>query len=109
MAAAFGCGPADIKAAIGPCISKCCYETDEDVAQALPYGVSRRSEGKFVVDLKEANRLALIEAGVLAENIAVSDECTMCRGEGKYWSHRLTKGHRGSQASIITLKGNAPK
>ena len=106
MAGEFGC--TDIKAAVGPCISKCCFETDSDVADAL-YGalgtqadkcLERRGD-KFMVDIKEANRLTLIRAGLKAGNIAISDECTFCRSD-KYWSHRRTKGIRGTQAAIIS-------
>ena len=137
MREAFGCDPADIRAAIGPCISKCCFETGPEVPAALqsvpdscggPHGgcgknkssqrdfyvdiagvAARCREEKYMVDLKEANRLLLVRAGVMSENIMLSDECTMCRGDGKYWSHRLTKGRRGSQAAVIMLKGNMPK
>ena len=35
MAREFGSNPADIGAAIGPCISQCCFETDLDVPQAM--------------------------------------------------------------------------
>lgn len=95
----FGCKCGDIRAAIGPCISKCCYETDSDVANALPE-VSTKHGKKFMVDLKEANRKLLVKAGV--QNIEVSDECTSCESD-KYWSHRKTKGQRGTQAAIIML------
>ena len=105
MSEEYGCNPADIRAAIGPCISKCCFETDSDVTDALhsvlPEAAGncyeRRGE-KYMTDLKEANRLLLQRAGV--HDISISDECTSCRSD-KYWSHRRTKGKRGSQAAII--------
>lgn len=106
----FGCKPENIRAAIGPGIDKCCFETGAEVPEAvrkvLPdgekYVKSGAKEGKFMVDLKGVNRALLMRAGVPAESIAVSDECTMCLNE-KYWSHRFTKGERGSQASVIVL------
>ena len=106
-----GCNPADIYAAIGPGIDKCCFETDEDVPNAVRAALGSDADrfikstgtGKFSVDLKGINREFLIRAGVAAENIDVSDECTSCKCE-KYWSHRKTKGERGSQAAIIYLK-----
>ena len=105
MAEEFGC--ADIKAAVGPCISKCCFETDRDVADALYSSlggeadrcIERRGD-KFMADIKEANRLMLIKAGLKNEDIAVSNECTFCLSD-KYWSHRRTKGIRGTQAAVI--------
>ena len=108
MVSMYGCSPADIKAAIGPCISKCCFETDADVADAVT-GLFKENEDMFIsksgkkynIDLKELNRLFLSKAGLT--NIAVSDECTSCL-DGKYWSHRKTKGHRGSQVAIIAIR-----
>jgi len=108
METEFGCSPADIKAAIGPCISKCCFETDADVAdaifEALPDDAEnclKQQGNKYKVDLKETNRILLTNAGVA--DIAVSDECTSCL-DNKYWPHRKTQGNRGSQAAIISVQ-----
>ncbi len=107
--ASLGSDPADIRAAIGPGISYCCFETGPEVPEAvlavLGGGGERfirpsANEGKFFVDLKGVNRELLVRAGVPGENISVSEECTVCRHD-KYWSHRYTKGERGSQASVI--------
>ena len=104
----FGCNPNDIHAAIGPCISKCCFETDIDVVSELNIILGEHASkcydthgNKYFVDLKKANMFLLNMAKV--SNISVSDECTSCTPE-KYWSHRKTNGHRGSQAALI-LKG----
>lgn len=106
MEEAFGCRPENICAAIGPCISVCCFETGPEVYEALK-GVlgaeadmfaSPRENGKYMTDLKGANRRLLEKAGV--RNIEVSEECTMCSNE-KYWSHRATCGKRGVQCSLI--------
>ena len=58
--------------------------------------------GKYMVDLKEANRRRLLQLGVRAEHIDVSPDCTMCMAD-VYWSHRATKGQRGTQAAVIML------
>lgn len=108
MAREFGSNPADIGAAIGPCISQCCFETDLDVPQAMltAFGpeanayIEKRGE-KYFVDNKGLNRLWLTRMGVT--NIDVSQDCTMCQPE-RFWSHRVTKGYRGSQTGIIELK-----
>ena len=39
-------------------------------------------------------------------SIEISDECTMCRPD-RFWSHRYTRGVRGSQGAIITCKEGA--
>ena len=107
----FSSNPEDIRAAIGPGIGQCCFETDGDVQDAVRAALRKDAErfiestgkGKFRVDLKGINREFLIRSGVLPENIAVSDECTACKCD-KYWSHRVTKGLRGSQCAMIWLK-----
>lgn len=109
MVAEFGCHPENIRAAIGPNIGYCCFETDRDVPEAIIQAFGNeakqfiRKEGeKYRVDLKAVNALALRHAGV--ENIEISDECTMCRPD-RFWSHRITGAARGSQGAVIVCKG----
>ena len=108
MVREYGCKPEDIRAAIGPNLSKCCFETDADVPEAMlaalggeanPF-IEARGE-KFHVDLKEINALWLKKAGV--RHIEISDACTMCQPD-RFWSHRVTRGIRGSQGAIIVCK-----
>lgn len=102
--------PADIRAAIGPGIGACCFEVGPEVvaaAEALlhePLGalVRPRADGKALLDLKGVNARRLVQLGVPAGQIAVSDACTMCRPD-VFWSHRATDGRRGVQAAVITL------
>ena len=104
----FGCEPANIRAAIGPNIGFCHFETDADVPDAMraAFGeeveqwIEKRGE-KYYLDLKQINALVLRRAGV--EHIEISDECTMCTPE-RFWSHRVTRGDRGSQGAIIVCK-----
>ena len=105
-----GAEPSAIAAAIGPAIGSCCFETDNDVPEAITVWLkgdteglfTKRADGKTLVDLRGANARRLMQLGVPAENIDVSDECTFCSHD-KYWSHRYTRGRRGSQASVIML------
>ena len=105
MVSAFGCDPKNIRAAIGPNIGLCHFETDADVPEAIlaSYGQSaegyiRRRGDKFHLDLKAINALSLRAAGV--EAIDISDACTYCQHE-TFWSHRYTQGNRGSQGAVI--------
>ena len=41
--------------------------------------------------------------GVDAGNIEISKACTWCESD-RFWSHRVTKGDRGSQGAVITCK-----
>ena len=109
MVAELGCHPENIRAAIGPNIGYCCFETDRDVPEAITEAFGNeaeqfiRKEGeKYRVDLKAVNALALRRAGV--ENIEISEECTMCRPD-RFWSHRITGAARGSQGAVIVCKG----
>ena len=110
MVDCYGCDRLDILAAIGPGISKCCFETHEDVPNAMTeaMGASALSAievlptGKFHVDLKALNACRLKAAGLDPDHIAVSADCTSCMPD-KYWSHRYTHGQRGSQAAMISL------
>ncbi len=107
----YDCMPETMIAAIGPGIGPCCYETGPEVVEQilkLPIGNASdyigEKNGKLTVDLKGVNRALLIAAGLTEERIEVSGECTMCSENGlKYWSHRGTKGERGSQAAVIGL------
>ena len=101
----FGCDPANIRAAIGPNVGCCHFETDADVPEALivAYGddvkAFIRPQGqKFYPDLKAINALALERAGV--RHIEISDACTMCSPD-RFWSHRITGNQRGSQGAVI--------
>ena len=109
---ALGAAPATTAAAIGPAISRCCFEVGGEVVEAVDAYLGGDSaglcapvpgrEGKYLLDLKSANARRLMQLGLPAENIAVSGDCTYCLPE-KYWSHRYTKGRRGNQGAIIVL------
>ena len=108
MVREFGCDPKNIHAAVGPNISFCCFETDRDVPDAMVEALGdaakafiRPSGHKFYVNLKEINALWLRRAGVT--HIELSDACTVCQSD-VYWSHRVTRGERGSQGAVIVCK-----
>lgn len=108
MVNAFGCRREDIRAAIGPNIGPCCFETDAEVPEAMvsTYGSAAqghiRSAGpKYYVNLKALNALSLREAGLV--HIEISEDCTVCQCH-RYWSHRVTGGQRGSQGAIIVCR-----
>lgn len=105
----YGTNPKDVQAAIGPCIGVCCFETREDVPQAMLAALGTAAEPalisvgeKFHVDLKLLNRIWLTQAGV--EQVDVCGECTCCQPQ-RFWSHRRVGDARGSLAAIIMRKG----
>lgn len=107
-----GAGPENIRAAIGPAIGACCFETGPEVPRALHELLGGESEGlwrektdvpgKYMVDLKGTVRRRLLQLGLKEEHTEICADCTMCLPR-RYWSHRYTKGLRGSQASVIML------
>lgn len=108
MVREFGCDIQNIRAAIGPNIGYCCFQTDGDVPNAIreAYGSDaekfiREERNKYYVNLKEINALSLKRAGVA--HIDISTDCTVCQCD-RYWSHRVTQGLRGSQGAIIICK-----
>lgn len=105
----FGCRRENIRAAIGPNIAKCCFQTDGDVPQAMLARYGKEAEAfirpdgkKYYVNLKAINALALQQAGV--EQIEISPICTACESD-RFWSHRVVGDRRGSQGAIIVCKG----
>ena len=109
MAANFASDPRDIRAAIGPCIGQCCFETDSDVPEAMlaalgedarPYLEHRAP--KWHVDLAGLNRQWLLRAGLLPERIDTCGLCTACRPD-LFWSHRKMGNARGGQIAMIAL------
>lgn len=112
MTREFGCQPEHIRAAIGPCISRCCFETGPEVPEAMLAALGSEAEAaielhgdKYHVDLKALNRMHLQRAGV--QTVDVSRDCTMCQ-PGRFWSHRASNGVRGSLAAVIMLKEETP-
>lgn len=108
MCRAFGCDVKNLRAALGPCIDRCCFETDGDVPAAMRKALGSQAEtaiddhgnGKYHVDLKDVNRMWLERAGVLPEHISTSPLCTACDPE-RFWSHRRHGDQRGSLAAVI--------
>lgn len=107
----FDCNYTDVKVGIGPAISAACYEVGDDVRDTFMLAafdmekISFLNEetGKYHIDLKEANRLQLIEAGILPDNIEVTDLCTYCQPE-LFFSARRQGIHSGRMVTGGVLK-----
>jgi YfiH family protein len=128
----FGSEPKDLLAAIGPTIGGCCYEVGTEVAADFSAKFSNASEffdelrtgdepnplqwlnmmppghqpppKKVLLDLKKANRAQLLEAGVLENNIFVSELCTSCDVE-RLFSYRREGAMSGRLLSVIGIRG----
>lgn len=58
---------------------------------------------KIQLDLIEANRRQLLDAGVAAENITLLDHCTSCETK-RFFSHRAELGKTGRMMAAIGIK-----
>ncbi len=113
MVRLFGARPEDIRVAIGAGIGPCCFETHDDVPDAMRAAFDGGVEAyirprgpKWTVDLKGVNAWRLQEAGVLPEHIDICPTCTACHTD-LYWSHRVTGDRRGVQGALIGLRREA--
>lgn len=124
----FGTKPADLLAAIGPSIGGCCYEVGTEVASEFRSQFTNASDWfdelrtgdepnplqwlnmappghqpppkNVLLDLRKANRAQLLDAGLPAQNIFVSDLCTACRRD-LFFSYRKEAGTTGRLLSVI--------
>jgi YfiH family protein len=55
------------------------------------------------LDLVEANRRQLLDAGLRDDAISVTGGCTSCHGE-LFFSHRASRGHAGRMWSVIGIR-----
>lgn len=108
MGAAFDSDPADLVAAVGPCIGPCCYEVGQEVIGAVEATFdapetllgSPTAAGNRFFDLPQANRRNLIAAGV--RTIELSGYCTACRTD-LFFSHRAERGRTGRFGTVFAL------
>ena len=107
----FDSKPKDIIAAIGPSICQDCYEVSENVIEEFREVFSKsdceelfisKENGKYQLNLWQANKIILQSAGIQKENLAISNLCTCCN-EKILFSHRASHGKRGNLAAFLAL------
>lgn len=110
MAEVYGTKPEDCLVGIGPSLEMNCFEVGQEVAEQFmgsfgnhPEIIEPLENGKYVVDLWEANKQMLIEQGIQENNITISGFCTKCNEE-LFFSYRRDKGRTGSLSAIMELK-----
>ena len=94
---AYGCDPKQMVAGIGPSISQKAFEVGEEVVAAFAdagFPMERilcwnPKTGKGHIDLWEANRLQLLEAGLSSEHVEISGICTYANCEDYFSARRL--------------------
>lgn len=93
----FGTQGEDVIACIGPSISLASFEVGDEVYEAFKesgfdmslISVKKRKTGKYHIDLWEANRIELLNAGVPAEQIEVAGICTYIHHDEFFSARRL--------------------
>lgn len=107
----YGSLPEDVYGAIGPSICQECYEVSEDVIlefqktfpeQSWRDLFYRKENGKYQLNLWEANRQIMLEAGLIEEHISLPGLCTCCNPEFLF-SHRASRGKRGNLGAFLGI------
>jgi YfiH family protein len=96
---------ADVTAALGPRIGRCCYEVGDDVARIFHergLGPAPALHTGFL-DLAGAVQIELERAGVDPEQLLDAALCTSCHPE-LFFSHRRDGGVTGRQAGLAWLR-----
>jgi YfiH family protein len=107
----YGTDPKDLITAVGPSICRDCYEVSREVADAFAEEFAGHEteilmqgrEGHAQLDLWQTNRIVLLDAGVLPQNISVTELCTCCNPKSLY-SHRASGGMRGNLAACLMIR-----
>jgi polyphenol oxidase len=109
----YGTQAGNMVAAVGPSIGPCCYTIGEEVwsefgrhfSYAKELFVRTADTGEVRLNLWEANRRQLLDAGVAEARITMMGECTACSrsqsGSMRYFSHRAEHGITGRMLNVI--------
>jgi len=110
----YGVRPSDLRVAIGAAAGPCCYEVGAEVIDAFTArfkdGAKLFTEtrpGHARVDLLQANRDQLTEAGVQSERIHTAPLCTMDRTD-LFFSYRQEKRAQGKTGRLMAVIGKTP-
>lgn len=99
-----GADPANIHAAMGPCICPECFEVGEEVAaQFEQFGAVVRTSGKPHVNLPKAITASLVNSGVPRQNIAAPCGCSRCDWK-HFFSARRLGVESGRTLTLIILR-----
>ncbi len=107
----FGAHAETMRAAIGPAANSCCYEVGADVISIFKerfagagklFTPTRESHAR--IDLHQANRDQLIDAGLSPERIHLAPFCTMDRND-LFFSYRKEKQKFGRVGRLMSVIG----
>jgi len=130
----FGSVPRDLRAVLGPCIQRCCYQVGSEVCaefeSQFAYAndlfeevfdgnaiharypllfLNQRAPGhgepgpEIHLDLVQANKRQLQDAGIYEQQITVVGGCTAC-DTTRFFSHRAEFGKTGRMMAVIGIR-----
>ncbi len=108
MQTVYGSQPRDIRAFIGPSISREHFEVSEataDIFRRMGPSYARcvyETDDTVRVDLWQANQQLLLEAGLLAQHIDTTTHCAY-QYERDFYSYRRDGGHTGRMAAFAMI------
>ena len=104
----YGSSPLDLTVGMGPAIRGCCYEVDKSCISPFLERIPRHNgwvreskNGKFLLDLLEANRQEGVAAGVPLKNIYSDGPCTFC--DNHQWYSYRKEGTTGRMMTLVML------
>ncbi len=110
LAVAAGGRPAEVLAAIGPCIGRCCYQVSGELASIFRalFGAhvadDPATSTKPHLDLRAAVEVSLRRAGLGPGRIEHVGGCTSCDPQ-RLFSHRRDRGRTGRHLAFIAPDG----
>lgn len=101
---AYGTSPSDCIAYIGTCIGYDSFEVSEEVAGEFAPDLKKPAAipGKYLVDLKGANKKQLLAAGLKEGAVEVSPCCTLA-DHARFFSYRKEGGVTGRMLAAIGM------
>ena len=107
----FGARPQEMRAAVGPAANRCCYEVGADVIHIFKERFAdsdklftSTTEDHARIDLHQANRAQLIDAGLASGRIHLAPLCTMDRND-LFFSYRQEKQKHGRVGRLMSVIG----
>jgi YfiH family protein len=92
-----------IRVFLGPSAAACCYEVGEEVAEQFPSEVVSKRDGMIYLDVRKANYLQLLEAGVQPELIEENTLCTISEADLLH-SFRRDGSQSGRMLAVVGFR-----
>ncbi len=104
-----GSDPKDIVVVIGPHIGGCCYDVSSVRARLFlktfnNQNISFKVNGKWFLDIGQANNLQMQKYGILQEHIDAPIHCTSCQNDRFFSFRKDSKDCFGEMLGVIGMR-----